>query len=368
MPIHTQPGRYPELDALRGLAATVVLMRHFVNIWPYDAMGPYFFILLRSPLRFFFAAHEAVLLFFLLSGFVLTLPFMNHAPSYPAYLIRRTCRIYLPYLVALSLALVGALFLNGPIPQLSNWFNLTWTTPVTPQTIAQHLLFIGAYPNGEVNTAFWSLVYEMRISIIFPLLFALTITLRPTAAIVVAFGLSILANGLRSDPYTGGWWITVHFASFFLLGSLMAQNLPAIQSFYRRLSNRMAIAINILALILVTYGAGPPMLKSWLGDLTDWATITGLVWVMVLAVSSDTLRRFLLLPLPQFLGRISYSLYLVHATVLFALVHVFYGHVALIALLPAYLVLSVGVATLMHRYIELPTMARGKLLAARFAY
>jgi peptidoglycan/LPS O-acetylase OafA/YrhL len=239
---------------------------------------------------------------------------------------------------------------------------------VTPQTIAQHLLFIGAYPNGEVNTAFWSLVYEMRISIIFPLLFALTIALRPTTAIVVAFGLSILANGLRSDPYTGGWWITVHFASFFLLGSLMAQNLPAIQSFYRRLSNRMAIAINILALILVTYGAGPPMLKSWLGDLTDWATITGLVWVMLLAVSSDTLRRFLLLPLPQFLGRISYSLYLVHATVLFALVHVFYGHVALIALLPAYLVLSVGVATLMHRYIELPTMARGKLLAARFAY
>ncbi|WP_176038369.1 acyltransferase family protein [Brucella tritici] len=368
MPTHTQPERYPELDALRGLAASVVLLRHFVNIWPYEAMGPYFFILLRSPLRFFFAAHEAVLLFFLLSGFVLTLPFMRRQPSYPAYLIRRTCRIYLPYLVALSLALTGALLLNGSIQPLSNWFNLTWTTPVTPQMIAQHVLFIGSYPNGEVNTAFWSLVYEMRISIIFPLLFALTVTLRPSAAIVVAFGLSILANGFRSDPYTGGWWITVHFASFFLLGSLMAQNLPAIQSFYKRLSSRMLVAINIMALLLVTYGAGPPMLKNWLGDLTDWATMAGLVWIIVLATSSGTLRRFLLLPLPQFLGRISYSLYLIHATVLFALVHVFYGHVALIALLPAYIVLSIGLATLMHRYIELPTMAQGKLLAARFAY
>ncbi|MFK0683575.1 hypothetical protein SD208_04560 [Ochrobactrum sp. BD67] len=53
---------------------------------------------------------------------------------------------------------------------------------------------------------------------------------------------------------------------------------------------------------------------------------------------------------------------------LFALVHLLYGHVALIALLPAYIILSVGIATLMHRYVELPTMARGKLLAARFAY
>jgi peptidoglycan/LPS O-acetylase OafA/YrhL len=184
--------------------------------------------------------------------------------------------------------------------------------------------------------------------------------LRPTAAIVVAFGLSILANGLRSDPYTGGWWITVHFASFFLLGSLMAQNLPAIQSFYRQLSNRMLIALNIVALVLVTYGAGPPMLKSWLGDLTDWATITGLVWIIVLAVSSDTLRRFLLLPLPQFLGRISYSLYLVHATVLFALVHLFYEHIALIALLPAYIVLSVGIATLMHRYVRVADHGTGQ--------
>src|SRR5690606_13176315 len=113
--------------------------------------------------------------------------------------------------------------------------------PVTPQMIAQHVLFIGSYPNGEVNTAFWSLVYEMRISIIFPLLFVITVTLRPSAAIAVAFGLSVLANAFRSDPYTGGWWITVHFASFFLLGSLMAQNLSAIQSFYRRLSNRRTV-------------------------------------------------------------------------------------------------------------------------------
>ncbi|ERM01337.1 hypothetical protein Q644_22290 [Brucella intermedia 229E] len=148
---HQDDGRCQSAQRIKfGIASRLGMYRHFVNIWPYDAMGgPYFFILLRSPLRFFFAAHEAVLLFFLLSGFVLTLPFMNHAPSYPAYLIRRTCRIYLPYLVALSLALVGALFLNGPIPQLSNWFNLTWTTPVTPQTIAQHLLFIGAIPMAK---------------------------------------------------------------------------------------------------------------------------------------------------------------------------------------------------------------------------
>jgi len=47
-------------------------------------------------------------LFFLLSAFVLALPYLKgDGLEYPAYLARRVIRIYGPYLFALALAVAG---------------------------------------------------------------------------------------------------------------------------------------------------------------------------------------------------------------------------------------------------------------------
>ena len=49
------------------------------------------------------------MLFFLLSGFVLSVPYLRgKGQAYPVYLIRRILRIYAPYLAALALAVAGA--------------------------------------------------------------------------------------------------------------------------------------------------------------------------------------------------------------------------------------------------------------------
>ncbi len=51
------------------------------------------------------AGHEAVILFFLLSGFVLTIPYLlPDPPGYLRFLTRRVIRIYVPYLAALMQA------------------------------------------------------------------------------------------------------------------------------------------------------------------------------------------------------------------------------------------------------------------------
>jgi peptidoglycan/LPS O-acetylase OafA/YrhL len=69
----------------------------------------------------------------------------------------------------------------------------------------------------------------------------------------------------------------------------------------------------------------------------------------------------------QFLGRISYSLYLVHGVVLLALVHVLYGEIPLVALLVAVWAVSVGLATLGEIYVERPSIALGRRLTRRTA-
>jgi len=69
------PRRFHELDAIRGLAALMVVFSHFVLIWQIPWRDePGFLSFLRYP---FITGHEAVMLFFLLSGFVLSLPYLG---------------------------------------------------------------------------------------------------------------------------------------------------------------------------------------------------------------------------------------------------------------------------------------------------
>ena len=50
---------------------------------------------------------------------------------------------------------------------LSEWFNRSWTIESSPSLIAQHILLVGKYNTDAYNGVIWSLVHEMRISIIF---------------------------------------------------------------------------------------------------------------------------------------------------------------------------------------------------------
>ncbi len=87
-------------------------------------------LLIRTPLRLLIAGHQAVILFFLLSGFVLTLPYKKKTGlGYGPFLVKRVCRIYLPYLGALALAILCDLSFPGHVPyrQLTGSMHLVAT-------------------------------------------------------------------------------------------------------------------------------------------------------------------------------------------------------------------------------------------------
>ena len=121
--------RYFELDSLRGLAAMIVVLHHLRFLWQEDAKPSSaicrFFLDLVAPF-----GTEAVMLFFVLSGFVLSLPTVNGRPqTYFTFLIRRIFRIYVPYLAALLVWVVGAFWLHGIITR-SDSFHQYWSEPV----------------------------------------------------------------------------------------------------------------------------------------------------------------------------------------------------------------------------------------------
>jgi peptidoglycan/LPS O-acetylase OafA/YrhL len=96
--------RFEELDSLRGLAALAVFFGHMYLVFNENLISKLLFEF--GPLRIAVAGSEAVTFFFVLSGFVLSLPFYsNRQPNYRHFVIRRVCRIYIPYIIAILVAL-----------------------------------------------------------------------------------------------------------------------------------------------------------------------------------------------------------------------------------------------------------------------
>ena len=91
--------------------------------------------------------YEAVTLFYVLSGLVLALPWVEERPpEYRKYAIRRMCRLYIPYVVGIVAAgvLNVALLQHAYVSGASQWVNsMTWTNPVTPFVLFDHFAIIG---------------------------------------------------------------------------------------------------------------------------------------------------------------------------------------------------------------------------------
>ena len=353
----TAPGkRFHELDSMRGLAALIVLLHHFVHMF-YPGVQ---FSTNPAALMFypFISGHESVMFFFILSGFVLALPFLRGKKQpYLVFLSRRILRIYGPYLAALLLALGGCALWHNRLGT-GGWAAGTWFAPVTWIPVRQHLLLIGNYNYAQYNTAFWSLVYEMRISIIFPLLFLLANKLRTAAtiALIVIFasvGIQLeghAASGLLSPQTT----ITLEYIAVFLVGIVIAKNLDSLCARYTKLTiwQRSCIAVGSFAL----YFGSHPLALKWepFWHLGDMPVAVGAAGILLVGINSPLARKSLNSPVPAFFGRISYSLYLVHGTVLFALAALWKGVVSPPVLFFLFLSTSVLASWGFYRAIELP--------------
>jgi peptidoglycan/LPS O-acetylase OafA/YrhL len=326
-------------------------------------------LLFRRLFRFLVAGHEAVTLFFVLSGFVLTLPYLRpKSPRYGPFLVKRICRIYLPYLGGLGFAIAADASFHGKIPSLSTWFQTMWSQPMTWHVVLPPASLIGFFDVSQLNVAFWSLVIEMRMSIIFPLLMVLLSKVRKPKS-MFAIGAVAIVFGLFPLPFSSGMvsnlTTTLQTGMAFVIGSLLARSHESCSMSYLRFPKIARVALWVGVLGVWSFGGA---LLTWkpnlLGTYDMILTLTsGLI--IVISMSEPWVRDVLLHKFVQYLGHVSYSVYLLHVTVLLSLVHVFYGRIPLVVLLPVYFVASFAIATVFNASIEMPSAKMGTWLSKR---
>lgn len=358
--------RYYELDSLRGLAAITVVIHHCLLVaWPLPMTWPAWLVT-RTPFGVIEAGHQAVMLFFVLSGFVLTIPFLSNTVPYRQFMAKRICRIYVAYYGALALSiLLLKLFSRYGIPSLNGWFNLTWTQHITLPDVLQHVLLIGKFNSAVYNTAFWSLIHEMRISIVFPLIAILIKRKRWTTALLIAGILSLIGQSHHL--------ITVHYAAFFIIGGILAKHRTELVGYFSGLTQRSKWLVVCIALCL--YSARywvPGQLQHKLSYqaaifVFDWGACLGSALFILIALSFGSVTRILVWTPVHFLGKISYSIYLTHASILFALVYLLYDKVPIWVIWCLTLVITLGVSTLSYYALELPSVRWGQALARRLS-
>jgi len=300
------------LTGVRGVAAIWVALLHgsrYVEIEP---------VLGRAVTNWVTSGWLGVDLFFVLSGFVISYVHQVDFTSLEGariwrFLKLRLSRIYPAHLVA-TLVLV-------PIVLSATWFGLYEFTPETRAEYTWPKLFYSVtllngwgFPDSVGwNTPSWSVGSEWFAYLIFPLL-ALGLNRVSSAlahgAIILGVFAGMIALSLAVQDgrtYMPGLSLTlVRVGSGFLIGC-------AVYNIHRRLRAGPAfdaLALAALAAIVILGAAGLPHFYDF-GMIAAFAAL-----ILGLSLASGPAATLFSSGSATYLGRISYSIYLVHTTVL----------------------------------------------------
>lgn len=294
-----------ELECLRGLAAFYVFLHHYVRRGVPE---------LPILVRVFSFGQVAVMLFFLVSGFVIHLATLGQSRPFRffPYLLKRIRRIYPPFLLALLVTWVA-------------WLAVPIGLPFSYKELVGNILMLqGESGSSSIkhfldNYPLWSLSYEFWFYIMYGLLISAGISLRQQRlTIVIVTTLATLADVTFSNQvvrfisYFPLWWVGVELAELY----------------HQRASIRLKAllpAIGMLALP-ASVRVGDLLLRSGLGEVSVYGaretTVRRFVTVALLLGIGLIWQRFkfrgfwaIFGPF-RWLAPISYALYVTHAPIL----------------------------------------------------
>lgn len=323
--------RLVALDGVRGIAAIVVLLHHVTLFSPERAAlflpgaappepGSWVWWFTSTPLAAVVIGGEAVFVFFLLSGLVLTLPALDRGFDWLAYYPRRMLRLLLPVAAAVVLAIGLALVLPQDVEAPSEiaagqlFLDLNVRSALTAVE-----LFTGT---TVVNNPLWSLRYELIFSVLLPVAVVVVLALRRWWLLGLAgtFGL-LIWSWIAPNPV----W---RHLPMFLLGAFLAVALPTLRAWAGRIRWSvpthllwgLGLGIAVVALtarwVLWPITQGTPFVTSIPGIVS----LAGAVMLLVIVLLWPPASRLLGRGPFRWLGRISFSLYIVHMPVIMAAV------------------------------------------------
>ena len=183
-----------------------------------------------TPLRLLTDGRTAVLVFFVLSGFVLYLSLENGLESrrYWPYLAKRFMRLYPPFIVAIfASALLWLIVKPQSIVGISAWFNVgNWETRPSFTLLVAHLAMTNNKQWQSLDVVMWSLAHEARISIFFPII-AVCVARNWLLTLIASAIVSEFSRRFTSGPTNSFWFNpvdTLQFLVLFAVGAALAQN------------------------------------------------------------------------------------------------------------------------------------------------
>jgi len=274
-----------------------------------DSYPPSFsWLLTYTPLHLFWAGPEAVIVFFILSGFVLVRLTRRSSFRWRSYYPSRMMRLYLPLWVALLIA-VG--IEEMAVPSLQHgwnwWLRAHALINASPGSLLRNAIVYE--PQSWLLTPLWSLKWEIFFSLLLPLTLLLGGRWRLLAVgqLLVVFGAIALGARTHDDALI--------YLPMFLVGGLMAQ--------HEVMLKRTAHTLGILAWLLVAGAAAFLITCSWtFHQPTNPSFIPletgGAALVVVLFAFCPFATRVGERSSVQWLGRIAFSLYLIHEPIIVA--------------------------------------------------
>jgi peptidoglycan/LPS O-acetylase OafA/YrhL len=157
-----QSRRVPALDGLRGIAALVVVVHHTMVTSaplaaPYVGHDPHPLwaeIMTFTPLHLLWADPAGVMLFFLLSGFVLTMPALTGCTRWLSFYPKRLIRLYVPIVGAVAFTVLTVLLAPRTTWPGQSWWVAEHDVPLTLGTLARDVVVVTG-PTW-LNVPLWS--------------------------------------------------------------------------------------------------------------------------------------------------------------------------------------------------------------------
>jgi peptidoglycan/LPS O-acetylase OafA/YrhL len=97
----------------------------------------------------------------------------------------------------------------------------------------------------------------------------------------------------------------------------------------------------------------------------DWFVAVGALGYIVVGLNAPLAKRFLNSLVPRFLGKISYSLYLIHGPILLAVTFFIRNRISMWGQLPIYLFLTITCSYLFFLCVEEPFVRAGQRLGKK---
>lgn len=353
-----------ELEGLRGIMALWVVAGHAFAALP----------LLSGKISPTLFNTKAVDVFIMLSGFVIFFMLDNKKQSYHVYIMQRFFRIFPIYLVALIVSFfmldytMGVLS-SAPIGAATDarmgFINNYADAPV--QNILSHLILMqGLIPQSVIsNSSFtiigqaWSISVEWQFYLIAPFIFANVINIGKaynSLCLVLISALFVAVAPAMDKGFLGNniLCFSIGFLTFF---------------FYRNIADKLSkTELNIIFVVYVILSI--VIMKKNCFQFILWGACFYFVILKSRFGVNSKLCSMLDSGVMSNLGKISYSIYMVHMAVIYVLMnYLLVGlnsvPMYLYVLFPtACIILSVIISMVTYQYIEKPMIKFGKKLTS----